>query len=144
MDWGEYLMGFAQHAAEKSKDPSTKVGAVLTRDRVVLCTGFNGLPRGVKDTADRYERPLKYLLVAHAEANCLMTAAREGIHVEGCDLYVTHEPCSGCAKLIAQAGVRKVVVGPGKTNMPAEEFEASRLILSEAEIAVCYRKGAHD
>lgn len=139
MDWGEYLMGFAQHAALKSKDPSTKVGAVLTRERRVLCTGFNGLPQGVKDLPARYERPRKYLLVAHAEANAISTAARHGIRVEGCEMFVTHFPCSSCAKLIVQSGISKVVVGPGTTNMPQEEFDAAQDMFSEAGVTVCKR-----
>ena len=139
MNWGDYLMGFADHAARKSKDPSTRVGAMLTRDRRVLCTGFNGLPQGVKDTPERYERPQKYLLVAHAEANVLATAARYGIQTEGSEMYVTHFPCSGCAKLIVQSGVKKVVVGPGTTSMPNEEFEAAQDMFYEAGVVVCKR-----
>lgn len=139
MNWGDYLMGFADHAARKSKDPSTQVGAVLTRDRRVLCSGFNGLPQGVKDTHERYERPRKYLLVAHAEANVIATAARYGISTEGSEMYVTHFPCSGCAKLIVQSGIKKVVVGPGTTSMPQEEFDAAQDMFFEAGVTVCKR-----
>jgi dCMP deaminase len=137
MDWDKYLMGFAKHAALKSKD-STKVGAALIRDRAVLCTGFNGAPRGVVDSADRYSREdgKKYRFVVHAEANCLMTAAREGIHVRGCALYTTHYPCSSCARLIVQSGIQEVVVGPGVTNMPLDEFEDAAVMFEEAAVVV--------
>lgn len=135
MNWSSYLMGFAEHAATKSKD-TTKVGAVLVRDRTILCSGFNGPPRGVRDTPDRFERPRKYLFATHAEMNCLATAAREGIRIEGCSMYVTHEPCSVCARLIIQSGIVRVVTGHGQTSMPPEEFEAARTMFDEAGVGV--------
>lgn len=139
-DWTSYLMGFAEHAAQKSKDP-TKVGAVLIKDRTVLCAGFNGPPRGVRDLPERLERPTKYLFAAHAEANVITTAARHGIKVDGCDLYVTHFPCSSCARLIIQSSISRVVVGPGKTSMPEEEFEAARTMFEEAGVVVWQAPG---
>lgn len=139
MNWSDYLMGFAQHAAVKSKD-STQVGAALVRDRTVLCTGFNGPPKGVKDTPDRFERPTKYLYATHAEMNLIATAAREGIRIDGCSVYVTHEPCSACARLMIQAGVKKVVCGPGTTSMPVEEFEAAQAMFAEAGIQYVRRE----
>lgn len=139
MTWSEYLMGFAKHAATKSKD-GTKVGAVLVRDRTVLCAGFNGPPRGVKDTADRFIRPRKYLFAAHAETNALATALRNGMSAEGCALYVTHMPCANCAKLIIQSGVKHVVYGDGATSMPAEEFEAAKEMFQEAGVTAFHLK----
>lgn len=133
--WAEYLMGFARHAATKSKD-STQVGAVLVRERTVLASGYNGPPRGVRDTPDRFERPRKYLFAAHAEMNLIATAAREGIRIEGCSVYVTHPPCSACARLLIQSGVSRVVHGPGTTSMPEDEFEAARLMFEESGTAV--------
>jgi dCMP deaminase len=135
MNWNEYLMGFAQHAALKSKD-TTQVGAALVRDRSVLCTGFNGPPRGVIDRPERFERPAKYLYAAHAEMNLISTAAREGIRIDGCSVYVTHYPCSACAKIMIQAGVKRVVVGNGKTSMPKEEFEAAEEMFYESRVEV--------
>lgn len=128
-------MGFAEHAARKSKD-TTKVGAVLTRESTVLCAGYNGPPRGVKDTPDRFERPRKYLFATHAEMNALATAARHGIKTDGCTMFVTHHPCSACARLIIQSGVERVVWGAGTTSMPAEEFEAARDMFFEAGVQV--------
>jgi dCMP deaminase len=133
MNWSDYLMGFAQHAARKSKD-TTQVGAALVRERAVLCTGFNGPPRGVRDTPERFERPAKYLFATHAEMNLISTAAREGIRIEGCSVYVTHAPCSACARLIIQSGVKKVVTGPGQTSMPEEEYDAARAMFEEAGV----------
>lgn len=130
--WTEYLMGFAIHAATKSKD-STKVGAALVGpDGVVRLTAYNGPPRGVHDTPDRLERPRKYLFASHAEANLVAFAAREGIRTTGCTVYVTHMPCASCARTLIQAGVERVVCGPGLTSMPAEEFSAAQEMFDEA------------
>lgn len=133
--WDAYLAGFAQHAATKSRDP-TQVGAVLVADdgRSVLLTGYNGPPAGVADTPERFERPAKYLYATHAEMNVIATAARHGIRTDGCGLYVSHHPCSACARLIIQAGIKLVYFGEGVTSMPAAEFEAARVMFEEAGV----------
>lgn len=134
MNWTAYYMGFAHWAAQKSKD-STKVGAILVGpDGEVRLTGYNGPPRGVHDTPERRERPAKYLYASHAEANLVAFAAREGIRTAGCTVYVTHAPCASCARTLIQAGVKQIVYGRGTTSMPAEEFEAARWMLLEAEV----------
>lgn len=136
MDWMTYIMGFAQHAALKSKD-STQVGAVLVGPkREVRLTAYNGPPRGVLDTPDRRERPAKYLFASHAEANLVAFAAREGIRTAGCTVYVTHMCCSACARTLIQAGITSVVIGPGTTSMPAEEFAAAAAMFNEAGVKV--------
>lgn len=136
MDWQTYLMGFASWAAEKSKD-STQVGAVLVGpEKDVRLTAYNGPPRGVTDLAARRERPAKYLYASHAEANLVAFAAREGIRTAGCTVYVTHHPCSACARTLIQAGVRAVIVGPGTTSMPNDEFEAAAVMFKEAGVKV--------
>lgn len=136
MDWQTYFMGFAKHAALKSKD-STQVGAVLVGpDGEVRLTGFNGPPRGVRDLAERRERPAKYLFTSHAEANLIAFAAREGIRTSGCKVYVTHLCCSGCARSLIQAGIVEVVAGDGKTSMPTAEFEAAISMLDEAHVSL--------
>lgn len=136
MKWPDYLMGFAEHAARKSKD-STQVGAALTTpEGSVLITAYNGPPRGVRDLPERRERPAKYLFASHAEQNLIAFAARHGIKTEGLAVYVTHHPCSGCAKSLIQAGIRYVVIGGGLTSMPQEEFEAAGSMFREAGITV--------
>lgn len=136
MTWPAYLAGFAAHAATKSKD-STKVGAVLVGpEGEVRLTAFNGPPRGVVDSPDRFERPRKYLFASHAEQNLIAFAAREGIRTKGCVVYVTHHPCASCARSLIQAGVCRVVVGQGTTSMPAEEFTAAAEMFGEAGVVV--------
>lgn len=132
--WHEYLFGFAAYAATKSKD-STQVGAALVGpEGEVRLTAYNGPPRGVADSAARRERPAKYLFASHAEANLVAFAAREGITTKGCTVFVTHHPCAACARSLIQAGVKRVVFGPGTTSMPAAEFEAAAEMFYEAEV----------
>lgn len=134
--WLEYYMGFAHHAATKSKD-ETKVGAVLVGPNgEIRLTGFNGPPRGVRDLPERFERPEKYRWISHAEQNLVAFAARVGIRTEGCRIYVTHHPCSACARTLIQAGIAKVIVGPGTTSMPDEEFTAAATMFEEAGVVV--------
>lgn len=138
-DWDAWFMGFAAHAATKSKDPNTRVGCVLVGpDREIRSTGYNGLPRGVRDLEERMQRPTKYYLTAHAEENAVAQAARIGARLKGCSAYVTHEPCARCARSLIQAGISKVVIGPGKVSphFDQTEFEMSRLMLSEAGVSV--------
>lgn len=136
MDWITYYMGFAEHAAKKSKD-STKVGAVLVgNDGEVRLTAYNGPPRGVEDAPERFERPMKYLYASHAEANLVAFAAREGIRTLDCAVYVTHMPCASCARTLIQAGVSEVIYGPGKTSMPDEEFKAAEQMFKEAFVSL--------
>lgn len=134
MNWSDYYIGFARHAALKSKD-STKVGAVLIGpEGEVRLTAYNGPPKGVRDKAERFERPAKYLYASHAEANLVAFAARAGIRTEGCTVYVTHMPCASCARSLIQAGVYGVIYGDGTTSMPEEEFKAAEAMFFEAEV----------
>lgn len=129
-------MGFAYWAAQMSKD-DTKVGAILVgNDGEVRLTAYNGPPRGVVDHAYRRQRPAKYLYSSHAEANLVAFAAREGITTKGCSVYVTHMPCSSCAKALIQSGVKKIHVGNGTTSMPHEEFNAAEAMFDEAGVKV--------
>lgn len=111
--WDRRFLELAQLVASWSKDPSTKVGAVVVdEDRIVLGMGYNGFPRGVEDTDERLnDRPTKYAFVVHAEANAILNA---GASAKGATIYVWPafgKPplCSSCAKLVIQAGIKRVV-----------------------------------
>lgn len=84
---------------------------------------------------DRFERPRKYLFASHAEQNVIAFAARRGIRTEGCRLYVTHFPCSSCARSIIQAGISALVIGPGLWKSQTQE-DASAVIGMFAEAGV--------
>lgn len=105
--WQARFLDLAHHISQWSKDPSTKVGAVIVRSKKVVGMGYNGFPNGVADTAQRLnDRPTKYNLVIHAEANAILDAGRDA---QGATLYCTLAPCNECAKLIIQAGIKHVV-----------------------------------
>jgi dCMP deaminase len=107
-DWDRRFLDLAEHVSSWSKDPSTKVGAVIVnQDKQVLSLGYNGFPRGVEDLEGRYkDRQTKYLFVAHAERNALDNAFTD---TRGATLYTTLCPCNECSKSIIQKGIRTVV-----------------------------------
>jgi dCMP deaminase len=110
ISWHQYFMTMAYLVATKSKDPSTKVGAVIVGpDYEIRSTGFNGLPRGLADTVTRYDKPLKHKLINHAEENAILHCCRIGVPTSGCSLYVPWIPCSLCAKAIVQADIKRVI-----------------------------------
>lgn len=132
--WVVRFMSLAAEVATWSKDRSTKVGAVLVGpDREVLGVGYNGFPPGVDDDNDKlHERPLKYLITAHAEANAVAFAAKNGVRLDGASIYVTMFPCSTCAKLLIRAGVR-FVCAPTPTRADwAEEHAAAKSLFEAA------------
>lgn len=137
MNWTEYYIAFAKLAAQKSKD-TTKVGAILVGpDGEIRLTAYNGPPRGVKDTPERLERPIKYMFASHAEANLVAFAAREGIITKGCTVYVTHRPCAACARSLIQAGIREVFHADGAViGAWSEEQNVANLMFHEAGIPI--------
>lgn len=134
--WDDFFMQVAELMSTRSKDPSTKVGAVIVdHSRRLLGTGYNGFPRGVADHPSRYEdKAVKYKLVVHAEANAILNAVKS---VQGMTLYATKFPCSECAKLIVQSGISHVVTNPPSTDGKwAEDAEFSKIILTEGCVLV--------
>lgn len=104
-------MTMAYLVSMKSKDPSTRVGAVIVGpDKEIRATGYNGLPRGVADRNYRYEdREYKLLAVNHAEENAILHCALNGVPAKDCTLYCPWLPCSRCTKSVIQSGIREVV-----------------------------------
>lgn len=112
MTWDQYFTGLLVQIASKSKDPSTKVGAlIIGPDKEIRSTGYNSFPRGLNDTvAARTERPEKYFWIEHAERNAIYNAARCGTTLKDCTIYVNELPCLDCARGVVQAGIKEVVV----------------------------------
>ena len=110
--WEEYFLDLLPGIASKSKDPSTKVGAIITgKDHGIRSTGYNNLPRFADDNDPaKFERPLKYKWFEHAERNAIYYAAKIGIPLDDCVLYVDWLPCAECARGIVQVGISKVVI----------------------------------
>jgi len=135
ISWEEYWIKQAELIAQRSKDPITQVGAVvIDKDNRQRAAGYNGFPRGVKETEERWERPLKYKFAVHAEINLIANAVRLGVGLADCTMYITIPPCDSCAKAIIQAGITKVVFknlpNPGSTL----DYEQTRLLFSEAGV----------
>jgi dCMP deaminase len=117
--WDLRFLLMAQMVGSWSKDPSTKVGAVLVReDRTVISVGYNGFPRNMPDDESQYsDRETKYSRIIHAEINALLNA-REPIH--GATLYnCPFLPCDRCFVQLAQAGVWSVVAPRINASHPA-------------------------
>lgn len=134
--WEQRFMDLARHVGDWSKDPSTKVGAVIVDgDRRVLAHGYNGFPRYVTDSDDRYsEKSVKYRFVVHAEANAILNALTT---VRGMMIYCTKYPCSECVKLIIQSGIAKVVCpAPATDGIWAEDASFATTMLRESATIV--------
>jgi len=115
--WDKRYLALAKEVASWSKDPSTQVGAVTVGNKKeVLSQGFNGFPRGIVDSEDRYNnRETKYKYVVHAEMNAIYNATYSGVSLDGAVLYVYGLPiCSECAKGIIQVGIKKVIIEKSK------------------------------
>lgn len=145
LDWDKYFLDMAIFVAQKSKDKSTKVGAVIVGpEKEVRSTGFNGFARKVNDEKlVRHERPLKYFWTEHAERNAIYSAAKVGIPLEGCSIYIDFYPCSDCARAIIQSGIKEVIVD-GRNYQEKfelslrwkESLDAAKEMLNEAGIKI--------
>ncbi len=111
--WDEYFMAIARQVATRSTCDRKHVGAVIVRDRMILTTGYNGSIRGLPhcDDVGHLMDEGHCVRTTHAEANALVQAARNGVSVDGAGIYVTASPCFGCFKLIANAGLVRIVFG---------------------------------
>lgn len=147
--WHRHFLDLCIAHAKMSKDPSTRVGAVIVGpDRELRQAGFNGFPRRIRDTPKRLnDRDTKNLLVVHAEMNALLQCARVGIPTNGCTLYLVATdvpsstiwggaPCTRCTVSVIQAGIAEVVTYPFK-KVPsrwADDVAHARARLREARI----------
>lgn len=130
----------AEAVAGLSKDPSTKVGAVaLDEGYGIVCMGYNGFPRGVHDTRERLEnRDEKYPRTVHAESNVVAQAAKKGVSLEGTTLVVTFFPCSSCAALLIQAGIKTIISPPPDNERWQKSNELALEMLTEAGVEVVH------
>lgn len=134
MKWNKRFLDMARLVAGWSKDPSTKVGAVIVdaHNRVVSL-GYNGPPRGVEDDPN-IDRETKLRRTIHAEKNAILFA-RGG--ASGCTLYVTHHPCAQCAAVIVQSGIRRVIYEDpvhGFSNRWSEETREAKRIFEMGNV----------
>ncbi|MDI6773170.1 MAG: dCMP deaminase family protein [bacterium] len=117
--WDTYFMRMAQLASSRSTCLRRQVGAIVVKDRMVLSTGYNDTPRGLPNCGDGGCKRCAgdappgtghdTCLCLHAEQNTIIQAAYHGVAIAGATIYVTHQPCLTCAKMILNSGLRRVV-----------------------------------
>jgi dCMP deaminase len=110
-NWDTFCMDFAYDIAKQSRAEKKQVGAVLTRDDLILGYGYNGTPSGYHNECEhRTTEGLVTLdTVVHAEMNAILKVARSNESTQDATIYTTYAPCFQCAKNIITAGIRKVV-----------------------------------
>jgi dCMP deaminase len=122
--WNEYFTNIARLTAERSTCLRRKVGAVIVKDKQIISTGYNGAPKGIPHCDEiggciREKRGVpagerhELCRAIHAEQNAIIHAATSGLSIEGATIYITHQPCVICAKMIINAGIRKIIVAEG-------------------------------
>jgi len=143
-DWDEYFMGIAKLISERSTCLRRAVGALIVKNRRILTTGYNGTPSGITHckvvgclreklkvpSGERHElcRGL------HAEQNAIIQAALYGVDIHGGTLYCTNRPCSICAKMLINAGIKEIVMESGYPDEMAKEFfEEAGIVVRTAE-----------
>lgn len=139
--WDEYFMQMAELTAQRSTCLRRHVGAVIVKDKHIVATGYNGAPRGIAHcdekggclrqkmgipSGQRHE----LCRALHAEQNAIIQAATLGQSIEGATIYITHQPCVICAKMIINAGIKRIVVKEGYPD------ELSVEILDEAGLKI--------
>jgi dCMP deaminase len=142
--WDGRFLRLAHEVATWSKDRSTQVGAVIVlADRSPGPYGYNGFPREIDDEAEeRHTRPGKYKWTEHAERNAIYNAARIGLALKGCTIYVTHTPCPDCTRAIVQVGIKRVVIDAasrddsGFEERWGDDYRLTEEMLKEASVAI--------
>ena len=113
VDWHQYFMNIAREVSTRSTCDRKHVGAVIVRDKTILSTGYNGSIRGMPHCDDEGHLMEDGHCVAtiHAEANAVIQAARNGVRLEGAEIYITASPCWICFKMLANAGIKTIHYG---------------------------------
>jgi len=138
--WDQYFMEIAKLVAKRSTCLRRQVGAVLVRDKRIVATGYNGAPANLPHCLDigclRQEQSIpsgqrhELCRGIHAEQNAIIQAALHGVSTKDCSIYVTHQPCILCAKMLINAGIVRVIYAGDYPD------EAAAQLLKEAGIAV--------
>ena len=135
--WDERFMQLAETVAGWSScyQENRHVGAVVVKDKRILTTGYNGAPSGIESCAERGECLRRVRNIAsgtmqevcyavHAEQNAIIQAAKLGVSLEGAVMYVTHQPCVSCTRMILNSGIKKVIYKNGYPDAFALELFA--------------------
>jgi len=119
-DWKHYFMDITDLVSTRSTCLRRNVGAIIVKNKHILATGYNGVPRGITHCGEtgclrkKLDIPsgqrAELCRGLHAEQNAIIQAATHGVKIEGADLYCTHQPCIICSKMIINAGIEKVYI----------------------------------
>jgi dCMP deaminase len=143
--WDQYFLTITRQVAERSTCNRAKVGAVIVRDRSILATGYNGSPAGLphctevgcliySSTTPSGETEENCFRTIHAEINAIAQAARNGVSIQGADIYITHTPCIHCLKVLINTGIRRIYYErPYKLHTVEELLEHSDVTLQRVE-----------
>lgn len=136
--WDEYFMGIALLSGQRSKDPSTSVGACIVDSKTnrILSVGYNGLPIGCSDDDFPWDREgdfleTKYPYVVHAELNAILN--NRSASFEGNKIYTTLFPCNECTKAIIQAGIKEIIYLSDK-YADTDSVKASKKMLEQTDV----------
>jgi dCMP deaminase len=131
--WDDYFMQITSQVARRSTCPRAAVGAVIVRDKRILTTGYNGAPTNLPHCTEAGCLIVNGHCVRtlHAEQNAIIQGALHGVDVSGSTIYVTHQPCLICAKMIINAGIQRVVYAGHYPD------EIARGFLEEAGVELC-------
>jgi dCMP deaminase len=118
ISWDSYFLNIVNDIGKKSKDPSTKIGCLIVdKENRIKATGYNGFPSKVIDYEERYtDRNQKLYFTEHAEKNAIFYAARLGISVVGCKIFIPLHPCHECCRGIIQSGIDEVIFTNDNSN----------------------------
>ena len=139
LSWDEYFMGITLLSAQRSKDPSTQLGAcIVNSEKKIMGIGYNGFPIGCSDDLLPWARDGEYLktkypYVCHAELNAILNSRT--LNLLGCTIYIGLFPCNECTKLIIQAGIKEVVYLSNKYSH-MDSYKASVRMLKMAQIKI--------
>lgn len=148
INWDEYFMGIAMLSAQRSKDPSTQVGAcIVSGENRILSVGYNGMPRNCDDDIYPWDREgdqlnTKYMFVCHAELNAILNYS--GTNLKGSKVYVTLFPCNECAKALIQSGVSEVIYYSDKYSDSFSTLAAKRMFESAGIKMTPYEKSGKE
>ncbi len=142
----EYFIKICDLIKLKSKDKSTKIGAIIVgEDNQIISSGYNSFPRGINDDLpERQERPEKYYWFSHAETNAIINCALNGVSTKNATIYMSCGlPCADCTRNIINSGIKKIFCKSNQDTMSnkskwEDQEKRSRLMLEEAKIEVIF------
>jgi len=149
-DWNEWFLQQVYLVAKKSKDPDTRIGAIIVRGKQIISSGYNGIPAGVQDPLENDSPKLRKRLFTsywkrffceHAERNAIYQAAKFGISTQNATLITPGIPCADCTRGAIQAGISKLIIHKEWPNLRHRKFwidtvRASTEMLEEAQIPI--------